>query len=189
MTTIEMIRTHAAQYRGLDLAIMGDRIKDWRARKGFVTDVSNLNEKMMLIVTELAEAMEDYRDGRLTTTFTDDTLKPIGVASELADVAIRIMDVTSSLGINIIGLPNVEESWRLPAAPNVGVDVPAALLRIVRTLSGVSTDMNRMRHYVLALALIQTCELASMIGANIQEEIALKMGFNETRPHKHGRNC
>lgn len=80
-------------------------------------------EKLMLIVTEVAEAMEDYRVGameenaepccadyaqfRAGTTHTVGCNgrpgKPTGFPSELADVVIRVADLCGALGIDLEG--------------------------------------------------------------------------------------
>lgn len=51
----------------------------------------NLPEKLMLIVTEVAEAMECYRD----------STKSKGLESELADIVIRVADLCGKLGIDL----------------------------------------------------------------------------------------
>lgn len=103
---------------------LGDEIVSWRTRKGFTTGTGNIPEKLMLVVTELAEAMEDLRDGGdYAESVLDEGGKPCGFASEIADAVIRLLDLSRSLGINIA------------------------------------------------------------------KEVAMKMAYNETRPHKHGRKC
>jgi len=69
--------------------------------------------KLMLVVTELAEAAEDYRDGRdlrqchyeygadKVTVPVDKPRKPCGFPSELADVIIRVADLAGALGIDL----------------------------------------------------------------------------------------
>lgn len=47
-------------------------------------------EKLMLIVTEVAEAMEGYRDDDFTN-----------FKEELADIAIRLLHLSKSLGIDL----------------------------------------------------------------------------------------
>jgi NTP pyrophosphatase (non-canonical NTP hydrolase) len=94
--------------------------------KGFWDDSSNplkVTEKLMLIVTEVAEAMEAFREpgAELKTLYFDtsgsstglDTMteqtyvhgvpqyKPVGFASELADVVIRCFDLAGFLGIDL----------------------------------------------------------------------------------------
>ena len=57
-------------------------------------------KSLMLIVTEVAEAMECYRDGQ-PLAWTDVGGKPHGIASELADVVIRVADLCGALGIDL----------------------------------------------------------------------------------------
>lgn len=74
------------------------RIMSWRAGHGFSTP-TNLNTesnrdmvlgKLMLVVTEISEAAEAVRHG-------DDS----NFREELADVFIRLMDITAACGIDI----------------------------------------------------------------------------------------
>ena len=58
--------------------------------KGFWDDERNIGEALMLIVTELAEAMEAYRH-------QDDT----HFREELADTFIRLLDLCGGLNIDI----------------------------------------------------------------------------------------
>ncbi len=57
-------------------------------------------EKLMLIVTEASEAMEDYRNHKLTE-YNDENGKPCGLPTELADIVIRTMDLAGALGIDL----------------------------------------------------------------------------------------
>ena len=64
----------------------------------------NFGELLMLCVTELAEAMEEWRHGHdIDKAYYLDTDygKPEGVPSELADVLIRIADIAQYYGINL----------------------------------------------------------------------------------------
>jgi NTP pyrophosphatase (non-canonical NTP hydrolase) len=65
-------------------------IRKWREEKGFETSWRNMPEKLMLVVTEVSEAMEAYRYEDLT-----------GFASEIADSFIRLLDICGSVNINI----------------------------------------------------------------------------------------
>lgn len=62
-------------------------------------------DECMLIVTEVAEAMEEHRDGAPPDdTYYEHTsvgFKPMGIPSELADVVIRTMNVASKYGIDL----------------------------------------------------------------------------------------
>lgn len=57
-------------------------------------------EKLMLIVSEAAEALEAYREGKLEATEREDG-KPEGFPSELADLCIRVFDLAGALDINL----------------------------------------------------------------------------------------
>jgi NTP pyrophosphatase (non-canonical NTP hydrolase) len=91
-------------------------------------DRSFVPEKLMLIVSEAAEALEAYRDptqppnfyrctnmachpqpgtrlhapsAGVSCSFCGKALKPEGVASELADIVIRVGDLAARLGIDL----------------------------------------------------------------------------------------
>lgn len=58
--------------------------------------------KLMLIVSEISEALEDARVGDMTTTEVGNG-KPVGFPSEIADVVIRCMDLCGAMGIDLEG--------------------------------------------------------------------------------------
>ena len=60
--------------------------------KGFWDEERNIGEALMLVVTELAEAMEGYRHQ------DDDNFR-----EELADAFIRLLDLCGGLGVDIEG--------------------------------------------------------------------------------------
>jgi len=56
---------------------------------------------LMLVVSEIAEAAENVRDGRIQEVWEEPPGKPCGLPIELADAIIRIFDTATWLGIDI----------------------------------------------------------------------------------------
>lgn len=81
--------------------------------KGFWDGERNVGEMLMLITSELGEAMEAHRKGKVsswnefyqntTDTFKDNFQKNIKdtFQDEIADAIIRLLDMAGGLGINI----------------------------------------------------------------------------------------
>lgn len=77
---------------------------EYSERQGFHEDEANRNipTKLMLIVVEVAEALEEFRDGKIERYYNPEKpTKPEGVAPELADVVIRVGDLAHMLGIDL----------------------------------------------------------------------------------------
>lgn len=72
---------------------------------GVPTSVPTVAEKLMLIVSEAAEALEDYREAEdladLQLSHFDASGKPCGFPSELADIVIRVADLAEKLDIDL----------------------------------------------------------------------------------------
>lgn len=62
---------------------------------------ATVGEDLMLMVTELAEAMEDIRNGRAPSDFWIKDSKIEGAPSEMADVIIRALHFCGKYGIDI----------------------------------------------------------------------------------------
>lgn len=72
------------------LAVWAGEIRDYRISKGFTTSWENMLVKLMLVVTEVSEAAEAYRD--------DDHAH---FREEIADTMIRLLDICGTLNIDI----------------------------------------------------------------------------------------
>lgn len=91
-----------------------DEIGEWAQSKGWwdadkldsapKIDGRNSLEICALIGSEVSEAVEEARLGRMATEFVADKngiMKPEGFYSELADVVIRIMDTCAQAGVSL----------------------------------------------------------------------------------------
>jgi NTP pyrophosphatase (non-canonical NTP hydrolase) len=98
------------------LDFLNKRIKVWREGKGFLTSWKNVGDKLLLVVSELTEAFEAYRDlspaviekldvGKTVLGTSEILRKQLGALAnfneELADTYIRLGDLCASLGIDI----------------------------------------------------------------------------------------
>lgn len=62
----------------------------------------NFGELLMLVVTEVAEAMEEYRNGKgFKETYYTPEGKMKGIPSELADIVIRVFDICGYYKIDL----------------------------------------------------------------------------------------
>lgn len=74
-------------------------IMSWRMRKGFVTSLENFTEKAMLVVTEVSEMVEAFRNCKCKSLDEPECRNPVG--EEMADVVIRMFDLAGSLGFDM----------------------------------------------------------------------------------------
>lgn len=78
------------------------------------SDDLNVPSKLMLIVSELSEALEEYRkNSGVPSYYSGDNGKPEGIGAELADVVIRVGDLAGILNFDL------EENVRLKMAYNI----------------------------------------------------------------------
>lgn len=75
-------------------------IHEWAQSKGWWESPRPTGELLMLVVTEISEAMEDYRMRRMETVISEDG-KPEGFPSEIADAVIRLLDLSEAYGIDL----------------------------------------------------------------------------------------
>lgn len=67
--------------------------------KGWWENRTSIGECLALIHSEISEALEDYRHGRMS--YSTEKGKPVGFPTELADTVIRIADLCGHLNIDL----------------------------------------------------------------------------------------
>lgn len=69
---------------------------------GWWPEGRNIGELLLLMVTEISEAFEEWRNGRpVSEIYYSETGKPEGIPTELADVVIRIGDFCEYFNIDL----------------------------------------------------------------------------------------
>lgn len=134
-------------------------------------------ELLMLVCTEITEAWEDYQHVDINLRYNGRG-KPCGMASELADVIIRIADMAGYLNIEL--------------TDKVAVDYPSVGFAILDMYAGASHACECARANTPIAAslgvMVRICEwIAKEVGINLEEAVEAKMAFNATRPRRHGK--
>lgn len=69
--------------------------------KGWYENTRTFGDLIALQHSELSEALEEHRAGRLDTEIYYEGAKPCGIPIELADLLIRVGDMAYAAGINL----------------------------------------------------------------------------------------
>lgn len=104
LTTEEISKIRVRlEAEGIDFADIDDEGLHaiYNAFQEITTPPRNISEMLMLMVTEIAEAEEEYRNGQLLDGVRMEENKPEGFGVELADAIIRILDTAEGLGIDL----------------------------------------------------------------------------------------
>lgn len=82
---------------------MAQEVYNWAESKGWNDPPPSFGEAMMMLVTEVAEAVEAYRKWELDAMVSawGDGVKPEGVPSEFADILIRLLHYSKLFGVDL----------------------------------------------------------------------------------------
>jgi hypothetical protein len=109
-----------SQVKYSSLNTLGDHALEIALSKGFSSGVDNVSEKLMLTVAELAEALEELRDGRDTNEIYFKGEKPEGFPVEMADAIIRILQLTAAFGIDMDAAVRMKMEYNMTRPPKHG---------------------------------------------------------------------
>ena len=192
-------------YRLYNADVLNRYAKDCHDRavaKGFWDVPHSVGHYLMLVISELSEAVEADRIGKWAKLDPDtiDTLQRIEgaiydqeflrlvkdrVEDEIADAVIRLLDLLGWMiesGTPLVGLDNVRGEFGNTAPPK---DLTDALLRVVCSsvlpLSFCST-LDAVLDPIKSLE-----QLCDHLGIDLMAHIELKLKYNATRPAKHGK--
>lgn len=179
------------------------RIHEWAVGKGWWKDGIEARDVAEIVAnfhSEVSEAWEEYRAGRMETWFSIDgqliemdaqgkavlrqtgrIAKPEGFWVEIADLCIRIMDAMEAYG------------W--PASDretngNQGEDLPGLIIDFHATISsmfvrGCSSWSSQADIWAQTI-IVDAIVAARQNGVDLWKLIELKHRYNETRPYRHG---
>ena len=158
-----------------------------------------------LIHFELSKALEEYRDGRelneiyyptKSMLLPSQTPKPEGIPIELADAMIRVLDFLEHEKVDIDGWikeSHAREAW-IPDHITAEMDNPPGLIAAVHWMASASYALSRSIYRVtsnywlmLILMLVKIQEFCDNNEIDIKRALEIKMDYNKTRPHKHGK--
>lgn len=171
--------------------------------KGFWDVTPNRSQQLMLVVSELAEALEADRKGRRANLIdyevqvARDSALPAefrakvqqasflnnvkdSVEDELADAYIRLCDFVGGFDLDIEEVAAEHETLECPE--NFG----EALLGITAVVCMTDYELD-MAERTVGMALAHIEALCRKTGIDLATHIDLKLRYNATRPAKHGK--
>lgn len=154
----------------------------------------DVEEKIVLTVSELSEAFEEYRkpDVDILAIYAvgsagmepwadkhmkmEPMPKPEGFPIEMADAYIRLCDLAGALGVTEVEDIMVHTDGQ---KHKIGQHI----YRLMKTALDDEDGVNEAYFGSLFAAIEGTCR---ELDVNLDRAIALKMRYNETRPQRHG---
>lgn len=173
-------------------------------KHGFHDERTSVEHQLMLVISEIAEAVEADRknlhanlDGFDTCTGLAYTYRFNGyvkdtVEDEIADVCIRIFDMCGCFGIkpyrSMEEILTLRDDWRQEFGKMRFSEQAYALVQLLT--SWQPTDVNQVDgvlSHVFGAALFFIHYWSLEMGIDLARHIELKMEYNESRGYKHGK--
>jgi hypothetical protein len=158
-------------------------------------EVRDEQEMFALMHSEVSEATEAARDGKLSMYFLDSG-KPEGYIVELADTAIRAADFLGKRGYKCT--VSEEEAKELVLDVSDMKFSPIAMCNRMHVGIAKASEAPEKNHPMVHMGVDMDKDtgvegvmwgcyiVAKMLGLNLDEAIDKKMAYNKTRPHRHG---
>lgn len=138
------------------------------ADHGFWEQERNMGEMLMLMTSELAEALEEHRSGRPNVYHAINVAPDTAMTSEVAAILAKLRDNAEVAALGGEAVADVTEDDH-QVLVGAGIAKP----------EGVAVE--------LVDCIIRVLDTLHSLNVNIDEIVAQKMLYNASRPHKHGR--
>ncbi len=165
-----------------DIKQLAEDVARWREAKGFVTSWENATQKLFLTICELAEAGECVRKGQWETY--QDNGKPEGFPAEIADAAIRLLDLIGSLDLDPPEFLPV--AFEQPCRTDTMLDVLLELTGDLHQVACQLRSIGRAAVFPMTAILGKLYTISQVVGFDLLGEIESKHRYNHTRPYRHG---
>lgn len=190
------------------LKVLAPSVYEGNKSRGFWEpgECENREEKTMLMITELSEAVESHRKHkRCTIVNTEemwlnahrDTVLEGGekvewkhwfeqfikdtVEDEIADVTIRILDYVGGFNLKLI-----TREYRKQSKGNFASDVLTLTKLCIKANEGYNED-EFSSHIDWGYVITAIIEFCKWYNIDLMQHIEWKLKYNSTRPYKHGK--
>jgi NTP pyrophosphatase (non-canonical NTP hydrolase) len=189
-----------------------EEIGEWAREKGWWDDERNPHTLFALIVCELAEAFEIWRDNYSVYAMFEVDGKPEGVPIDIADAVIRIIEATAYHEINLdrslkeflfdyndrktlsewsdrahdFGVYYLVENPDEEGEGGPDEDFGEQFMMIANQITSGWGELRSSQPVAYARLLTAFLALARHLELDIEELIEIKMAYNQDRPYRHG---
>lgn len=155
---------------------------------GWWDEPRTFGEIVALCHSELSEALEEFRAGRDMVWYAnkDEKTKPEGIAVEMADCVIRILDLEGKEEIKVDFIIKTLEENRYKESDiddNFG-DFISVCHTILSNAYVQKDDLGK--NLYLCMEIYYIMDWAKHEGLDMEAIIREKMEYNKTRPYRHG---